>query len=99
MTMQTALVILEISKLSIVFTMFCFFFIIVHRKILIPKYVDLLLGIAIMCGCGILLSNTYSINISGLLYQLCMAALVFVFTLNKYKNAIRRRNRNNRLKD
>lgn len=88
--MQTALILLEISKLSILFTMFCFFFIVVHRKLIIPKYVDLLLGLAILAGTGVLLSHTQEVHPATLLYQVIVAAIVGSFTFNKYKCDTRR---------
>ena len=88
--MQTALILLEISKLSILFTMFCFFFIVVHRKLVIPKYVDLLLCLAILAGTGVILSQHHEVPPATLFYQVVVAAIVGSFTLHKYKCDMRR---------
>lgn len=95
--MQTALILLEISKLSILFTMFCFLFIIVHRKLIIPKYVDFLLGLAILAGTGVVLSHQHEVHPASLFYQVVVAAIVGSFTFNKYKCDTRRAKARERL--
>lgn len=88
--MQMTLSLLEISKLAILFTMFCFMFIIIHRKMIIPKYVDLLLGLAILAGTGMLLSQHQVVHPATTLYQVLVAVIVGSFTVHKYKCDTRR---------
>ena len=83
--MQTTLILLEVSKLSIMVTMLCFMFIIIHRKMLIPKYVDLLLGLCILFGTGKLLNMSASVTPSEVFYQVSTTTLILSYTLRKYK--------------
>lgn len=88
--MQTALIMLEVSKLSILFTMFCFFFIMVHRKMTIPKYVDFLLALALLAGTGVLLNQHHQVQLATLIYQVVVALIVGSFTVHKYKCDMRK---------
>lgn len=90
--MQTTLILLEVSKLSMLLTMTCFIFIIVHRKMMIPKYVDFLLGLCVLFGTGKLLSCTGAVSTSEVFYQVSTTILIVAFTFRKYKIDIKHHN-------
>lgn len=71
---------LILSKLAILNFILCFLILVWHPKIKLPKYLDLVLMVAVLFGIALLIKDSYIASIAGTLFYATVSFLCSLFT-------------------